>query len=141
MSAGLLYLVSTIVGAIMTVGAVLTAVNVLYLAVVVRRSEIATLRAIGFGASGVVISVLVEALLLSIVGALLGAAVAWLGFNGNVLSTSGGAFGYQMAFRLVVRPDLVALGIAWAVVIGLLGGLLPAVRAARMPVAVALRPV
>ena len=141
MSAGLLYLVSTIVGAIMAVGAVLTAVNVLYSAVVVRRSEIATLRAIGFGASGVVISVLVEALLLSIVGALLGAAVAWLGFNGNVLSTSGGPFGNQTAFRLVVRPDLVALGIAWAVVIGLLGGLLPAVRAARMPVAVALQPV
>ncbi|MGB6452544.1 MAG: FtsX-like permease family protein [Steroidobacteraceae bacterium] len=139
--AGLLYLVSTIVGAIMAVGAVFTAVNILYSAVVVRRTEIATLRAIGFGASGVVISVLVEALLLAIVGALIGATVAWLGFNGNILSTSGGAFDSQVAFRLVVRPGLVGLGIAWAVVIGLLGGMLPAIRAARMPVAVALRPV
>lgn len=138
---GLLYVVSTIVGAIMAVGAVFTAVNILYSAVVVRRTEIATLRAIGFGASGVVISVLVEALLLAIVGALLGATVAWVGFNGNILSTSGGAFDSQVAFRLVVRPGLVGLGIAWAIVIGLLGGLIPAIRAARMPVAVALRPV
>lgn len=137
---GLLYLVSTVVGGIMAVGAIFTAVNILYSAVVVRRTEIGTLRAIGFGASGVVISVLVEALLLAILGALLGAAVAWLGFSGNVLSTSSGAFDNQVAFRLVVSPGLIGLGIAWAIVIGLLGGLLPAIRAARMPVAIALRP-
>jgi putative ABC transport system permease protein len=138
---GLLYLVSTVVGGIMAVGAIFTAVNILYSAVVVRKTEIATLRAIGFGASGVVTSVLVEALLLAVLGALLGAAVAWLGFSGNVLSTSSGAFDNQVAFSLVVSPGLVGLGIAWAIVIGLLGGLLPAIRAARMPVAIALRPV
>jgi putative ABC transport system permease protein len=139
--ANLLYLVSTVVGAIMAIGAVLTATNILYSAVAGRRGEIATLRAIGFGAFGVVSSILVESLLLAIVGALLGALVAWLAFSGNVLSTSAGAFDAQVMFTMVVRPGLIALGVLWGVTIGLLGGLLPAVRAARMPVAVALRPV
>ena len=137
---GLLYLVSTVVGAIMAIGAVFTALNTLYAAVAARTAEIATLRAIGFGPAGVVVSVLVEALLLSVLGALLGAAVAWLLFNGDALSTGGGQFDSQVAFRLLVGPSLVAVGIAWACAIGLLGGLLPAIRAARQPVAVALRP-
>ena len=139
--ASLLYLVSTVIGAIMAIGAVLTATNILYSSVAVRRGEIATLRAIGFGATGVVISILVEALLLAVVGALLGALVAWLGFSGSVLSTSAGAFDAQVMFTMVMRPGLIALGVLWGVAIGLLGGLLPAVRAARMPVAIALRPV
>jgi len=139
--ASLLYLVSTVVGAIMAIGAVLTATNILYSSVAVRKGEIATLRAIGFGASGVVISILVESLLLAVVGALLGATVAWLAFSGNVLSTSAGAFNAQVMFTMAVRPGLIGLGVLWGVTIGLLGGLLPAVRAARMPVAVALRPV
>ncbi|MGH8149126.1 MAG: ABC transporter permease [Steroidobacteraceae bacterium] len=138
---GLLYLVSTLVGAIMAVGALFTALNTLYSAVAARTGEIATLRAIGFGPAGVVTSVLVEALLLSILGALIGAAVAWLLFNGNSLSTESGVFDSQVTFRLLVRPSLVGIGIALACVIGLVGGLLPAIRAARLPVAVALRPV
>lgn len=137
---GLLYLLSTVVGTIMAIGAVFTALNTLYSAVAGRTAEIATLRAIGFGPSGVVVSVLAEALLLSLLGALLGAAVAWLLFNGNSLSTSGGQFNSEVAFRLLVGPGLVAVGIAWACAIGILGGLLPAIRAARLPIAVALRP-
>ena len=137
---GLLYILSTVVGAIMAIGAVFTALNTLYSAVAARTAEIATLRAIGFGASGVVVSVLAEALLLSILGALLGAAVAWLLFNGNALSTGGGEFNSDLSFRLLVGPSLFAVGIVWACVIGFLGGLLPAIRAARLPVAVALRP-
>jgi putative ABC transport system permease protein len=137
---GLLYIVSTVVAAIMAIGAVFTALNTLYSAVAARTTEIATLRAIGFGAAGVVVSVLAEALLLSVLGALLGAGVAWLLFNGNPLSTGGGEFDSQVMFKLLVGPSLVGAGIGWACAIGLLGGLLPAIRAARLPVAVALRP-
>jgi putative ABC transport system permease protein len=136
----LLYLLSTVVGAIMAIGAIFTALNTLYSAVAARTAEIATLRAIGFGPSGVVVSVLAEALALSLLGALLGAAVAWLLFNGNSLSTTGGQFNSEVVFRLLVGPSLFGIGVAWACVIGLLGGLLPAIRAARLPVAVALRP-
>lgn len=139
--AALLYLVSTVVGAIMAIGAVFTALNTMYSAVAARAAEIATLRAIGFGGGGVVASVLAEALLLSIAGALIGAGVAWLLFNGDSLSTSGGGFGSQVSFPLLVRPSLVGIGVGWACAIGILGGLFPALRAARLPVAVALRPV
>ncbi len=137
---GLLYVVSTVVAAIMAVGAVFTALNTLYSAVAARTAEIATLRALGFGSSGVVISVLAESLLLSVLGALLGAAVAWWLFNGNALSTSGGEFGSDVSFRLLVGPSLFVVGILWACAIGFLGGLFPAIRAARLPVAIALRP-
>jgi putative ABC transport system permease protein len=137
---GLLYLLSTIVAAIMAIGAVFTALNTLYSAIAARTEEIATLRAIGFGPSGVVVSVLAEALLLSLLGALLGAVVAWLLFNGNALSTGGGEFNSDVSFRLLIGPSLFAVGIVWACAIGFLGGLLPAIRAARLPVAVALRP-
>ncbi len=137
---GLLYIVSTVVGTIMAIGAIFTALNTLYSTVAARTGEIATLRAIGFGPAGVVVSVLAEAMLLSVLGALLGAAVAWLLFNGNTLSTGSGQFNSEVAFRLLVPPSLIGVGIAWACAIGLLGGLLPAIRAARLPVAVALRP-
>ncbi len=138
--AGLLYVVSTVVGAIMAIGAVFTALNTLYSAVAARTGEIATLRAIGFGPAGVVVSVLAEAMLLSVLGALIGAGVAWLLFNGNALSTGSGEFDSQIMFKLLVGPSLVGVGVAWACGIGLLGGLLPAIRAARLPIAVALRP-
>lgn len=136
----LLYVLSTVVAAIMAVGAVFTALNTLYSAVAARTGEIATLRALGFGSSGVVVSVLAESLLLSLLGALLGASVAWLLFNGDALSTGGGEFGSEVSFRLLVGPSLFVIGILWACAIGLLGGLFPAIRAARLPVAIALRP-
>jgi putative ABC transport system permease protein len=132
--------IAYVVGGIMAVGALFGALNTMYSAVSVRSREIATLRAIGFGASAVVLSVLIEAMLLSVIGALIGAALAWMFFNGNVVSTLGSNF-TQVVFRLAVGPPLVILGIVWACVIGLVGGLFPAIRAARLPVATALRAV
>jgi putative ABC transport system permease protein len=132
--------IAYVVGGIMAVGALFGALNTMYSAVSVRSREIATLRAIGFGASAVVLSVLIEAMLLSVIGALIGAGLAWVFFNGNVVSTLGSNF-TQVVFRLAVGPALVVLGIVWACVIGLVGGLFPAIRAARLPVATALRAV
>ncbi|HEY4872794.1 MAG TPA: ABC transporter permease [Steroidobacteraceae bacterium] len=132
--------IAYVVGGIMAVGALFGALNTMYSAVSVRSREIATLRAIGFGASAVVLSVLIEAMLLSVIGALIGAGLAWIFFNGNVVSTLGSNF-TQVVFRLAVSPSLVVLGIIWACVIGLVGGLFPAIRAARLPVATALRAV
>jgi putative ABC transport system permease protein len=132
--------IAYVVGGIMAVGALFGALNTMYSAVSVRSREIATLRAIGFGASAVVLSVLIEALLLSVIGALIGSGLAWMFFNGNVVSTLGSNF-TQVVFRLAVGPSLVVLGIVWACVIGLVGGLFPAIRAARLPVATALRAV
>jgi putative ABC transport system permease protein len=132
--------VAYFVGGIMAVGALFGALNTMYSAVSVRSREIATLRAIGFGAAAVVLSVLIEAMLLAVTGALIGAGLAWLFFNGNVVSTLGSNF-TQVVFRLAVSPSLVVLGVLWACAIGLLGGLFPAVRAARLPVATALRSV
>jgi putative ABC transport system permease protein len=138
----LLAFVSTVVAAIMAVGATFTALNTMYSAVSGRTVEIATLRALGFEPPAVVVSVIAEAMLLALAGALIGAAIAWLLFNGVGLNTVGAdQFGSQLAFRLLVGPGVVAVGIAWALAIGLVGGLLPAVRAARLAVATALRPV
>ena len=100
--------------------------------------EIATLRAIGFGATAVVISVFTEALLLALTGGAIGAALAWAVFNGNIVNTLNTNF-TQIVFPLAVTPGLLALGVVWAVIIGLMGGLFPAVRAARQPVATALQ--
>jgi putative ABC transport system permease protein len=100
-----------------------------------------TLRAIGFGPVPVVISVFVEALLLALIGGSIGALIAWLMFNGHSVDTLGGNFGGQLIFDLAVTPALVALGIIWACAIGVIGGLFPAIRAARLPVATALRAV
>jgi len=130
---GLLDFVSYFVGTIVSIGATLGAVNSLYAMVDSRRRELATLRAIGFSPTAVVLAILCESILLALPGALLGGALAWLLFNG--LSAS--PFGYS--FQLEVTLALAALGIGWALVMGLLGGLLPALRAARLPVTTALR--
>jgi putative ABC transport system permease protein len=135
--AALLQVVATTVGGIMAIGALFGALNTMYSAVSTRTVEIATLRAIGFGALPVVVSVLAEALTLALIGAAVGGAIAWLLFNGNAFST-GGALG-QVALRLHVGVPLIATGIVWASVIGLLGGLFPAIHAARTSVADALR--
>jgi len=135
-----LAVIANVIGTVMAIGAIFGALNTMYSAVSARAVEIATLRAIGFGSAGVVASVLVEALTLAIIGALVGAALAWLFFNGNTVSTiSGGAGLSQVAFHLHIGFSLVAVGVAWACVVGLLGGLFPAIRAARLPVAAALR--
>jgi putative ABC transport system permease protein len=96
------------------------------------------LRAIGFGGLPVLVSIMLEALLLALLGGLLGAALAWLFFNGHSVSTLGGAFA-QVVFALTVTPALIVTGVVWACIIGLLGGFFPALRAARLPVAEALR--
>lgn len=131
-------IVGNTVAVIMAVGAMFGALNSMYSAVAARGREIATLRAIGFGAAPVLLSVMLEALLLSLLGGVIGAGLAWIFFNGHTVSTLGGAFA-QVVFKLTVTQTLIVTGILWACVIGLLGGLFPALRAARMPVAEALR--
>lgn len=135
-----IYVIAYVVGGIMAIGAIFSALNTMYSAVSARLREIATLRAIGFGPTAMVMSVLAEALLLAFIGGVIGAAIAWLFFNGHRVSTSGGgaAVGH-LIFELSVSPALIATGILWAISIGLIGGLFPAVRAARLPVATALR--
>jgi putative ABC transport system permease protein len=132
-------LVSIFVGFFMGLGAIFAALNTMYSAVSVRTREIATLRAIGFGASGVVASVLVEALLLTLIGAVVGASISWLLFNGNTVNL-GDSTG-SIVFKMQVTPALLMLGVLLACALGFIGGLLPAVRAARLPVATALRAV
>ena len=128
--------VSALVTGLMALGALFGALNSLYTAVAARQREIATLRAIGFSGLPVVCSVLAEALLLALVGGLIGAAVVQLPFDGLNVSTSNKVT--QLAFDIAVTPDLVLHGLAAALAIGLVGGLLPAIRAARLPVAQAL---
>jgi putative ABC transport system permease protein len=125
--------VSYFIGGIMGIGAVCGALASLYAAVDSRRREIATLRAIGFSAGPVIISVLAEGLALAIPSALLGAGIAWFLFNGHVVAA------LQISFPLLVTAATIVTSILWAISIALLGGLLPAIRAARVPVATALR--
>src|SRR5262249_52271494 len=103
----LLAIIASLVGSIMAVGAVFAALNTMYSAVASRTAEIATLRAIGFGATPVLLSVVTEALLLALIGAALGAALAWLAFNGNTVSTLAGGTGLQqVVFHLHIGPAL-----------------------------------
>jgi putative ABC transport system permease protein len=134
----LMFFISYVVGGIMAVGALFGALNTMYAAVSARALEIATLRAIGFGAGAVVISVLAEALMLAAAGGLIGGFLAWATFNGNVVNTLGGNF-TQVVFPLTVTPGLLATGLVWACTMGMLGGLFPAIRVARQSVAVALQ--
>jgi putative ABC transport system permease protein len=127
-----------VIGIIMGIGAVFGALNTMYAAVAKRAREIATLRAIGFRGLPVVVSVLIETMLLALVGGLLGAAVAWLIFNNYTVSTLGANFS-QVVFAFKVSPALVGSGLKWALAIGFIGGLFPALRAARLPVTTALR--
>jgi putative ABC transport system permease protein len=129
--------VSTLVAGFMALGALFGALNSLYTAVATRQREIATLRAIGFSGTPVLCSVLAEAMLLALAGGALGAVLVQLLFDGMKVSTSNKVT--QVAFDLSVTPDLILYGLAGALAIGFVGGLLPALRAARLPVAQALR--
>lgn len=138
--ASFLTIIAKSICTIMAIGAVFAALNTMYSAVSTRAVEIATLRAIGYGAAGVVGSVIFEALALSLLGAAVGALLAWAAFDGDTVSQlSGGGGLAQIVFHLHISAALIALGITWAFVVGLIGGLLPAIRAARIPVATALR--
>lgn len=130
---GILNFVSYFVGTIMALAATVGAANSLYAIVDGRRRELATLRALGFDSSAIMASMLVESILLALPGALFGALVAWALFNGFHASPLGASF------RLAVTPALALLGLGWALAMGLFSGLLPAVRAARVPVTVGLR--
>jgi putative ABC transport system permease protein len=140
-SAGLTSVIGWLAGVVATImafGATFGALNTMYSAVSARTREIGTLRALGFGALPVVASVMAESLLLSLCGGVLGAVIAYLAFNGYAVSTLGGGF-TQVAFQFAVTPELVLLGVMLALKIGFIGGLAPAVRAARIPVTEALR--
>jgi putative ABC transport system permease protein len=127
------------IAALMGLGAIFGAVNTMYSAVAARTREIATLRALGFARSSVIVSVLVEAVVLSLVGGVLGGSLAWLLFDGYETATMNWQSFSQVAFAFAVTPDLLARGLTYAVIMGLLGGLFPAIRAARMPIVTALR--
>lgn len=131
-------IIGIVIGVIMAIGAIFGALNTMYAAVATRAREIATLRAIGFRGLPVVVSVLLETMLLALAGGLLGAAIAWIIFNNYTVSTLGANFS-QVVFAFKVSPPLVASGLKWALAIGFIGGLFPALRAARLPVTVALR--
>ena len=128
-----------IIAILMGVGAVFGAVITMYTAVASRTREIATLRALGFGSIPVVISVLAESALLAIVGGVVGGAIAWLVFNGYETATMNFQSFSQIAFKFAVTLKLLTTALFYALLMGLIGGLLPAIRAARLPVVTALR--
>jgi putative ABC transport system permease protein len=127
------------IAGLMGIGAIFGAVNTMYNAVASRTREIATLRALGFKGFPVVVSVLVEAVVLSLVGGALGGLLAYLAFDGYQTATMNWQSFSQVAFAFAVTPSLLAQALVYATIIGILGGLLPAWKAARMPVATALR--
>ncbi|MFP5306264.1 MAG: ABC transporter permease [Gammaproteobacteria bacterium] len=127
------------VAVIMGIGAVFGALNVMYAAVATRTVEIATLRALGFGCLPVVVSVMIESLLLALAGGLVGALAAYLFFNGFTVNTLNFQTFSQVAFDFRVTPELIRQGLTWALAMGLIGGLFPAIRAARLPIVDALR--
>jgi putative ABC transport system permease protein len=129
---------SLVIGAIMAVGAVFGALNTMYAAVAGRAREIATMRAIGFRGLPVVMAVMLETMLLALLGGVLGGLIAWAIFNGYSVATLGSNFS-QVVFQFKVTPELLWSGLKWALGIGLVGGLFPALRAARLPVTAALR--
>jgi len=128
------------IGTIMAIGAVFGALNTMYAAVATRAREIATMRAIGFRGLPVVMAVMLETMLLALLGGVLGGLIAWAIFNGYSVSTLGSNFS-QVVFQFRVSPELLWTGLKWALGIGLVGGLFPALRAARLPITTALREV
>ncbi len=124
---------------LMALGAVFGAWNTMHSAVVARTREIATLRALGFGGSAVVVSLMLESLLLALVGGVIGGGLAWLAFNNFHTSTMNWQSFSQITFAFRVTPELLVRGVVWSALIGLIGGLFPAIRAARQSIATGLR--
>jgi putative ABC transport system permease protein len=124
--------------ALMAIGAVFGALNSMYASVSARGKEIATLRALGFGPLPVMVSTIVESALLAVAGGVLGGSLAYVVFNGFQASTLSAGFS-QVVFNFAVTGDLLVQGFVAALAIGLIGGFFPAIRAARLPVAKALR--
>jgi len=136
---GLIQTVGFGIAALMGIGAVFGAILTMYTAVSTRSREIATLRALGFNASSVVVSVMAESLALAAIGGAIGGFLAYLAFNGYQTSTMNFQTFSQVAFAFQVTPNLLTLGLIYALVMGLIGGIFPAVRAARLPIPTALR--
>jgi putative ABC transport system permease protein len=141
-SAALTTLVRTIgfgIAGLMAIGAIFGAILTMYTAVATRSREIATLRALGFNPLAVLVSVLTESIGLAAAGGVIGGLAAYAGFNGYQTSTINFQTFSQVAFAFRVTPTLLVMGLIWSLVMGFIGGLLPAVRAARLPIAQALR--
>jgi putative ABC transport system permease protein len=124
---------------LMGVGAVFGAILTMYTAVASRTREIATLRALGFNTWSVLVSVLTESMALAVLGGMIGGIVAYLGFNGYQTATMNFQTFSQVAFAFAVTPALLVQGLSYAIAMGFIGGLLPAIRAARLPISSALR--
>ena len=131
--------VGFVIAGLMAIGAVFGAINTMYNAVASRTREIATLRALGFGALSIITSVMAESAVLALLGGVLGGVLSWVLFDGYRTSTMNFQSFSQVAFAFRVTPTLLVQGLVCALVMGLFGGLLPAIRAARLPVVTALR--
>jgi putative ABC transport system permease protein len=127
------------IAGLMGIGAVFGAILTMYTAVATRAREIATLRALGFNTGSVLVSVLAESMVLGLIGGSIGGAAAYLAFNGYQTSTMNFQTFSQVAFAFRVTPELLIMGLTYALLMGLIGGLFPAIRAARLPIPVALR--
>ena len=136
---GIIRTIGGIIAVLMGVGAIFGAVITMYTAVASRTREIATLRALGFGSIPVVFSVIAESILLGIVGGVIGGAIAWLAFDGYQTATMNFQSFSQIAFSFAVTPQLLLTALVISLVMGTAGGLLPAIRAATLPVVTALR--
>jgi len=128
-----------LIASLMAVGAVFGALNTMYSSVSARGREIATLRALGFGSTAVVVSVMLESIALAVLGGTLGALISFVAFNGFHTATMNWQSFSQVTFALAVTPPLLVQGVVLATLIGCVGGLLPALRAARLPIAASLR--
>jgi putative ABC transport system permease protein len=128
-----------LVAALMAIGAIFGALNTMYSAVAARTREIATLRALGFGRAAVVIALMIESLVLAAIGGALGAALSYFAFDNFRAATMNWQSFSQVTFAFAVTPQLLVQGVFWALLIGTVGGLFPAIRAARLPIAAALR--
>jgi putative ABC transport system permease protein len=135
----LVRVLGSLIAILMGIGAIFGAVLTMYSAVVTRTREIATLRALGFGAVPVLLSVIGESLFLALCGGVIGGALAYVVFNGYQTATMNWQTFSQVAFAFAVTPALLGLGIFYSLAMGLIGGIFPAIRAARLPISKALR--
>jgi len=131
--------IGIVVAVIMAIGAIFGALNTMFAAVAARAREIATLRAIGFRGLPVVVAIMLETMLLALIGGVLGGLLAYVIFNGYTASTLAAGTTGQLTFEFSVAPPVLWTGLKWALAIGFIGGLYPALRAARLPVTTALR--